>query len=142
GTVPLTGCGTHDDQVFEDASGSATLDAARARDPFPQIDAAILAERRNRDAGAQVDLLHIIVGGEDQPPVGAVFVLPVIEAPVGRASFHRVRPGRLSGRGIESADGAVFPTDVLDAVTDRGVEAESPLRTARRLERAGLKLCH
>src|SRR4051794_31920824 len=77
GAEAFTRCGPYDDQVFENASGCAVLIAAGARDAFARVDAPVLTEGRDRDAGAGVDLLGVAARREDQATIGAVFVFPV-----------------------------------------------------------------
>src|SRR6185369_2812857 len=102
------------------ASGSAALDVADglrvAAQAVAQIDAPVLAEGIDGDAGLEIDLLQVAVGGEDQAPVGAVLVLPEVEAAVGRLPFHRVSPERLAGGSIQRHDGAVLTHDIHHAI--------------------------
>src|SRR5262249_928538 len=94
--VSFAGSGSHNDQVLEHPAGRSALDITnRFRippEPFPQIDASVLAERVDGDAGLEIDLLEIAVGGEDEAAIGAVLALPVIEASIRGPSLHRVRP--------------------------------------------------
>ena len=109
------------------------LGKAGARDAFPKIDAAILAERGEGYAGAHVDLLQVAARREDQAPAGAVFAFPVIDAVIGGVAFHTVGPDLLTGSRIEREDGAVFTENVHDAIHDHRVEAEPVARARHRV---------
>jgi hypothetical protein len=48
-----------------------------------QIDTAVLTKSRDGHASAQVDLLQVAVGSEDEAAVGAILALPVVKAAIG-----------------------------------------------------------
>src|SRR5207247_4518251 len=64
--IALAGRGAEDDQILEDAAGRARLNAAGARDAVAQIDAAVLAEGVDGDAGARVDMREVGVRRGDE----------------------------------------------------------------------------
>ena len=126
GPVHLARSGAHDDRVFENAargSGLNCVDRLRiAAQTLFEVDAAIVAEGIDRDSGACVDLLQIVVDRENEPAVGAVLTLPIIEAAVGGSGFGRMRPDLASGCGIERFDCAVFPDEIHHIVDDQRTE--------------------
>ena len=86
---------------------------------------AVVAERRNRLPGAGIDRAQQVIAGKQQPPVGAILALPVIDAAVGDDSdvgAGRVGPDLLAGRGIQGDDGVVLRQHVQDAVDHDGLK--------------------
>src|SRR4051794_22870878 len=118
--VALARRGAEDDQVLENATGSAALDIADALRVAPealaQIDPSVVAERVDGDARLEIDLLEEAVRSEDQAFVAAVLALPVIEAAVRRPALDGVRPDLAARRCIERYDRAVLPDDAHHAV--------------------------
>src|SRR5205823_4503921 len=102
--VALAGRGAQDDRILPDVPGRAGLHAADrlriAAQAFAQVHAAVVAERVNGDAGLDVDLLQVAVGGEDQALIGAVLRLPVIESAISDVAFDGVRPALFAGGGV------------------------------------------
>ena len=84
GTVLLTGGRAHDEQVLKDSSRCSGFDLTDALDiasqPFPQIDIALIAERRDELAGARVHRVKNIVGGKEEAAIGAILTLPIRKA--------------------------------------------------------------
>src|SRR5207248_3799172 len=102
----LPGRGAENDQIFEDPAGSIRLDARHglgiAAQTLPQIHQAVLTEAQDGFPGARVDLFDEEVDLENEPPVLAIFALPVVYAASRNAAQVLVNPDLFAGGGVES----------------------------------------
>ena len=128
--VFFAGGGTEDEEVFEDAAGVAGLDAAHgvgvATEADAEVDFAVITEAHDGFAGAGVEGLQHVAGGEEDAAVGCIFGLPVGDAAVGDGGFgiaEVVGPEEFAGGSVEGGDGVVEADDVHAPVNDGGVEA-------------------
>ena len=92
--------------------------------PGPQIDPPVRSEGSDELARPRVDLLEEAVDREDQPPVGSIGALPVVEAPVGRCIRQGPRPARLPRGRVERHDRVVLADDVHHVVHHQRPERE------------------
>src|SRR5580658_2321094 len=90
-----------------------------------QVHAAVVAKRVDRHAGERVHFLEVAVRGKNNPPVGSVLALPVVEAPIVVVSFHWMRPDRFSRGGIKRNNGGALAHYIHNAVDDQWVKRKS-----------------
>src|SRR4029077_4144983 len=106
--VAFAGLRSGEKEVFEDASGCRARSAERPYRPRAHVNAAVIAERRNRRPRARVDLAQSAARTENQTSVGPLRVLPIADAArrsaAGSRTFHAMRPDLLAGRGFDGHD--------------------------------------
>ena len=93
--------------------------------PFFQIDAPVLAERRDRLPRARIDGAQEMIAREQQPPVGAVLALPIIDPAVGDhfgVRVRRKRPDLFARRRVQRDDRVVLGQNVHHAVHHERIE--------------------
>src|SRR5580658_6923507 len=107
-----------------------------------QVDTAVVAKRVDRHAGKRVHFLEVAVNGENNPPVGPVLALPVIESPISRCTFQRMRPDLFPSGRVEGHDRRAASHHVHNALHDQRAECESAARPWRLVSPCQLKLAY
>src|SRR5690606_3645142 len=87
-----------------------------------QVDAAVVAERRDRLARARVDRGQMALVDIEEPPVRAILALPVADAACADLAFVGVHPDLLARRRVERDDRAALREHVHHAVDDDRIE--------------------
>ncbi len=139
--VGLAGGRSENDLVAEDVAGRAGLYLGNRRnvaaEPLAQIYASVGAECLDGSSGARIDLLQVAVGRKNQPPIGAIFALPVVHPAVDRRAHDWMRPESFARCRIERNDRVALAENVHHTVDDQRVEIE-PGHDARNGIKPGL----
>ena len=121
--------GTEDDQVSVDPSRCSGLNQREvlrvAPQPIAEIDHAVFAKLRDRLTGTSINLLQEIVEGEQQPAIGSVCTLPVVDsAKWEECTFHvgGVHPQLFTRCGVKRDDGVIFGQNIHHVVDDNRIE--------------------
>ena len=93
-----------------------------ATEAFAKVDEAEFAEGEDGFAGAGVDLLKVVVEGEDEAAVLMVFGFPTGNAAGCEAGEVGVDPDFMASGGVQRDEGIVLRKDVHNVVDDEGVE--------------------
>ena len=90
------------------------------------VDASLIAERRDRGAGPRIDRRQRSGVQIQQPAIGPIAALPVVDAAIADRALVGVRPLLLPGQRVERHDRVVLRQHEHRAVDDDRVEAIAP----------------
>src|SRR5690242_5597904 len=106
---------SHDDEILKNLSDDSRLNLQDrlllSPQSVPEVDHPFLPKGQDGQASSRINRLEIVVVLNEEPPIGAVFALPVDRAPRGQSVYSLkslVYPDLLAGRRIQ-CDKRVVP---------------------------------